>query len=287
MSRTDVNDAGVERCRLVLSDVDGTLVTSDKELTTASIDAAAALRDAGIGLAITSGRPPQGMQMLVEPLRIETPIAAFNGGMFVDAAMGVIEAHTIPKHVLGDIVEFIAAEGLDVWLYRGTDWFVPATTAPHVEHEAFTVQFEPIVLTDLDEVVSAASGPGTMGVAKVTGVSDDHELVARVEARTRDRFGAHVSAARSQDYYLDVTHPRANKGGVVEYLSRTLGIPTAAIAVLGDMPNDVLMFARAGLSIAMGNAGREVQRAARHMTATNDEDGFAAAVHRYILPTAR
>ena len=97
-----------------------------------------------------------------------------------------------------------------------------------------------------------------------------------------DAFGDHVSAARSQPYYLDVTHPHANKGGVVAVPVGALRIPPEEIATIGDMPNDVLMFAHSGLSIAMGNADREVQRAARRVTTSNDDDGFAQrrrAVH--------
>jgi len=69
----------------------------------------------------------------------------------------------------------------------------------------------------------------------------------------------------------------------VKFLSAKYGVPTEEIATIGDMPNDVLMFAHSGLSIAMGNADREVQRAARRVTTSNDEDGFAHAVHRFIL----
>jgi hydroxymethylpyrimidine pyrophosphatase-like HAD family hydrolase len=93
-----------------------------------------------------------------------------------------------------------------------------------------------------------------------------------------------VAAARSQPYYLDVTHPDANKGAVAQYLARTYSIPTDSIATIGDMPNDVLMFAHSGLSIAMGNASLEVQRAARRVTTSNADEGFAAAVERFILP---
>ena len=114
-------------------------------------------------------------------------------------------------------------------------------------------------------------------------MSDDHDAVARAGAAAHDEFGDHVSASRSQPYYLDVTHPQANKGGVVKFLSAKYGIPTDEIATIGDMPNDVLMFAHSGLSIAMGNANREVQRAARRVTTSNDEDGFANAVHRFVL----
>ena len=272
-------------CELVLTDVDGTLVTPDKALTPAAVAAVGALRDADIRFAVTSGRPPWGMEMLVGPLALDTPIAAFNGGMFVDDHMRVGESRTLPEALLPDIVEHLDASGLDVWLYCGADWFLRDVDAPHVAGEADTVEFAPTVVADLGEVVAGAMAEGGPGIVKITGVSDDHDLVARTEASARERFGAEVSAARSQDYYLDVTHPAANKGGVVEHLSALYGIAPEAIVVLGDMPNDVLMFAKAGVSIAMGNADREVQRAARHVAPSNERDGFAEAVHRFILPT--
>jgi hydroxymethylpyrimidine pyrophosphatase-like HAD family hydrolase len=94
-----------------------------------------------------------------------------------------------------------------------------------------------------------------------------------------------VTAAASQPYYLDVTHPQANKGEVAKYLADLYKLSTAEIATIGDMPNDVLMFAHSGLSIAMGNADPQVQRAARRITGTNDNEGFAEAVRRFVLPT--
>jgi hydroxymethylpyrimidine pyrophosphatase-like HAD family hydrolase len=107
--------------------------------------------------------------------------------------------------------------------------------------------------------------------------------VAATTEQAREKFGDHVSAAQSQPYYLDITHPRANKGEVVNYLSAHLGIPGNQFVTIGDMPNDVLMFARSGLSIAMGNASPEVQRAARHVTASNEQEGFAKAMDRFVL----
>jgi Cof subfamily protein (haloacid dehalogenase superfamily) len=262
--------------RLMLSDVDGTLVTPDKVLTPASVEAVRRLGEAGILFAVTSGRPPRGMSMLVEPLRLTTPVAAFNGGLFVDDAMRPLEEHAVPADVVPQVVALIQGRGLDPWVYRGSDWLLRDADAPHVDREAWTVGFRPTVVDDLDDAVD--------DVVKITGVSDDHDLVAAVEADARDRFGDRVSAARSQPYYLDVTHPQANKGGVVRYLSARFGIPTEQIATIGDMPNDVLMFAHSGLSIAMGNAGREVQRAARHVTTSNDDDGCAHAVERFVIP---
>ena len=92
-----------------------------------------------------------------------------------------------------------------------------------------------------------------------------------------------MTAATSQPYYLDVTHPDANKGFVAKYLAHGYQLSTDEIATIGDMPNDVLMFAHSGLSIAMGNADPQVQRAARRSTDSNENEGFAKAVERFVL----
>jgi Cof subfamily protein (haloacid dehalogenase superfamily) len=201
--------------RLLLADVDGTLVTQDKVLTKRAIAAVAKLRQAGILFAVTSGRPPRGMSMLIEPLELETPIAAFNGGLFAHPDMSVIEQRVIPDDVIPGVIELLAAHGVDVWVYRGADWFVPDVNGPHVDREAWTVKFDP---TPIESFASVSDG-----VAKVVGVSDDHDAVQKAAAAVRERFGDHVSAARSQPYYADVTNPHANKGAVVRYLSEAYG----------------------------------------------------------------
>jgi len=156
--------------RLLLADVDGTLVTQDKLLTERAIEAVRGLGDAGILFALTSGRPPRGMQMLIEPLGLSTPIAAFNGGLIVEPDMTVIEQKVIPDELVDPIVARLGSSGLDVWVYQGADWFVVDLKAPHVAREAFTVQFDPTPVANFDGL--------TNGVAKIVGVSDDHELFA-------------------------------------------------------------------------------------------------------------
>ena len=273
-----MNDTSAGRIRLLLADVDGTLVTPDKVLTDRAVAAVRKLGEAGILFAITSGRPPRGMSMLIEPLGLTTPIAAFNGGLLVNADMSVIEQRVLPEELVRPAADLMGSSGLDVWLYRGADWYVPDPNGSHVAREAATVRFQPEVMTGLDGLTS--------GVAKLVGVSDDVDAVARAATAAHDRFGDHMTAARSQPYYLDITHPDANKGAVARYLSAKYSIPPEAIATIGDMPNDVLMFAHSGLSIAMGNASLDVQRAARRITTPNTDEGFATAVERFVLPGA-
>jgi hypothetical protein len=270
----------VNDIRVLVADVDGTLVTHAKVLTRGAIDAAHRLRARGIDLVITSGRPPRGMAMLVGPLGLTTPIAGFNGGMVVAPDLHtIIQQRTISVSVARDVVDDLLAAGLDVWVYRGADWFVRDPSTLRARHEQATVQFPPTVVADLYSVLD--------GAVKIVGTSEDHELVSRCEAELRDRVGSDVSAARSQPYYLDVTHPDANKGMVVRDVARALSIPTSRIAAIGDMPTDVLMFGLAGVSIAMGNASLEVQRCARYVTTSNEDEGFAKAVDRFILNGAR
>ena len=136
--------------RLLIADVDGTLVTHDKVLTERARAAVAKMRSAGIEFAITSGRPPRGMQMLIEPLALTTPIAAFNGGMFIKSDLSVIEQRVLQSDVIEAAMETLRAYKLDTWIYRGTEWFVRERHGAHVDREEWTVKFPPTVVPDLN-----------------------------------------------------------------------------------------------------------------------------------------
>jgi len=263
----------------LLTDVDGTLVTKDKVITARASQALKRLRELGLVFTITSGRPPRGMRMLVTPLGLTLPMAAFSGGVIVLPDLSVVDQRTLPDYVLLSLVEMIQSFGLDVWLYSATDWYVRSREAPRVDRESSTVQFEPTVVRNFDHVLTE--------IVKIVGVSNDHARVAACEAALQEEFGTQVTAARSQLHYLDVTHPTANKGTVIERLSRYLKIPLQQIATIGDQLNDVPMFKLSGLSIAMGNASEEVKRQAMYVTSSFGDEGFANAVENYILPRAK
>ena len=262
------------RVRLLIADVDGTLVTQDKVLTPRAIEAVKNLHDAGILFGLTSGRPPRGMKMLIEPLRLTGPIAGFNGGAIVNPDLTPVSKQLLPPEVVAEALPLVLKHGLDVFLYSDLDWFVRDENAPHVAREAWTVQFSPTVVHDFDSLMD--------GVVKIVGVGDDFDAVARCAKDMQEWSAGRMSAARSQPYYLDMTNPKANKGEVVGMFSQFCKVPPSQIATIGDMPNDVLMFQKSGLSIAMGNASAEVQKSATFVTASNEEEGFAKAVERLL-----
>jgi Cof subfamily protein (haloacid dehalogenase superfamily) len=261
--------------RLVVADVDGTLVTPDKILTPRARAAVRAIVKAGIAFTITSGRPPRGMKMLIDELELRHPITAFNGGLFVWPDLSVIRERLVPRELVQPVMNLLTKSGLDVWIYTANGWRVRSRHGPHVDREEWTVKFPPTVVSAFDS--------GLDGVIKIVGVSDDHQAMARCVEEVQRTSGQQVSAALSQPYYLDVTHPKANKGEVVSALSALLAIPTVQIATIGDVPNDVLMFERSGVSIAMANASSEVQHAAKFVTKSNTEEGFALAMERFVL----
>jgi hypothetical protein len=100
----------------------------------------------------------------------------------------------------------------------------------------------------------------------------------------REAFGGRATIGMSQTYYLDVTHPLANKGDGIAILARIAGVELTEVAVLGDQYNDVPMFQRAGIAISMGQAPEPVKAEADYVSTSNDDDGVAHAIETILLP---
>ncbi len=264
------------RTRLVVSDVDGTLVQTDKSLAASTVAAAGRLRAVGIPLGIVSARPPRGLLWIADELGLAGLLAGFNGGTIAQPDGTVVEQHTVPPDAARTALELFARNGVSAWFFTAEEWLVHDPNGPHVDHERHTVRFNERVVESFDAVIDQGG--------KVVGVTDDAPLLARLEQELQGLLGNTANAKRSQTYYLDVTHRDANKGNAVRALAAHVGVDLADVVVLGDMANDLPMFDVAGFAIAMGNASAEVQGRAAAVTGSNDGDGWAQAVDRLILP---
>lgn len=264
----------MSRIKLVISDCDGTLVTPDKQLTPATLEAVAALHAAGIGFTVTSSRPSFGMRMLIAPLQITLPIGGFNGSSIVLPDMTPLTQHLIPHDAARRSVELLTRNGIDVWIFTSDKWVISNRDGVYVTHEANTIQSAPTVVSDF--------APYLERCCKIVGASKDAQMLARCEAQMQDMLGNAAHAARSQSYYLDVTPPGQDKGNFVDAMALRLGVDNDAVATLGDMRNDVPMFKRSGVSFAMGNAPDDVKAQASHVTTANTDDGFAKAIETLI-----
>jgi len=266
----------MRRFSLVISDVDGTLVTHDKRLTDRTIAAVRRLHERGIGFSICSSRPPFGLRMMIEPLQLRLPFGGYNAGGIVEPDLTVVEQKLIPPEAAKEAVGAFQAHGVDCWVFTGNAWRIVDPDGAHVEHETHTVQTAPTVVPAFTDADFAAVG-------KIVGPSDDHAKVAHLTELLQAALAGRANVARSQPYYCDVIPPGIDKGRLVELLGNRLAVPREEILVLGDMENDLEMFAKAGFAVAMGNASEAIKQVADATTLSNDEDGCAVAIERYVL----
>ncbi len=264
---------------MLVTDVDGSLVTRDKLLTPAAIAAARDLKAAGIAFTAVSSRPPRGMAMLIEPLGLSLPLGAFNGGTIFMPDMAIIEQRSVPREAAEHAVKVMRDYGADIWVFSGDKWLITNPDGDYVPREKRTVQFEPTVVADLAPYLGSAG--------KIVGSSKDFDRLHQCELVLEKELLGIATARRSQNYYLDITPPATDKGYAVRTLAQAVNIPLNEVVVIGDMVNDLPMFRVAGLAIAMGNGSDEVKAAADHVTDTNDNDGFAKAVANFILARSR
>lgn len=261
---------------LVVTDVDGTLVKTDKSLTPRAVAAVGRLHERGVAFSICSSRPPFGQRMLIAPLQLTLPFGGYNGGSIVNPDLTPVEQKLLSVEAARDAVAMFEERGVaSIWVFTGGEWLIRDAAGDHVDLEIHTIATPPTVVPNFDGRLDA--------VSKIVGASKNHDRIADCVAAGQATLAGRATVARSQAYYCDITPPGIDKGRLVDLLAEKLGVPRAEIAVLGDMGNDVQMFARAGFAIAMGNATPEVKALAQATTSSNDDDGFAAAIERYIL----
>jgi Cof subfamily protein (haloacid dehalogenase superfamily) len=260
---------------LVISDVDGTLLDDSKQLSPGATAAVQRLYKAGIRFTIASARPPQLTRALVQQLAVREPFACFNGALIVGPDKSVLKKLPITTADAQIVADWIVRSGFDLWVWTDHDWFVSNPSGPHVSHHEELMGSKATVLPTRDMAKFC--------VLKLVGVSEDHAGLARAEQEAPSLGCRSISATRSSEYYLDVTDAGANKGAVVLTLSEMLGIPAVAMATIGDMTTDTLMFRQSGISIAMGNAHDDVKALATAVTKSNNDDGFAYAMDTVVL----
>lgn len=112
---------------------------------------------------------------------------------------------------------------------------------------------------------------------------DEPEVLENLIEHLSDDFKSRYNIFRSAGFYLEVIHPEASKGKAVHHLADKLGLTRDEVMCLGDHENDRDMIEYAGLGVAMGNAIDSIKEIANFVTTTNNEDGVAVAVEKFVL----
>lgn len=262
--------------RLVVSDIDGTLIRKDKTLSDGNVAAAHRLSEAGVPMTLISARPISGMRWIGGRMGLPGPFGAFNGGVIFTADGTILEHHTLDEGVARQVLAHLESYPIIRWLFADGAWFASEADGEHTPREVLSANVSPVLGPDFGDNAAHAD--------KIVAVTDDAALLDRIEAEVKALVGDDATVARSQTYYLDITAPAANKGAGIAALARAFGVALDETAALGDQANDLPMFACTGFSVAMGQAPDHVKQAAKEVAATNDDDGVADAIDRFILP---
>ena len=262
--------------RLLVCDIDGTLVRHDKSLPDENISAVRDLVARGIPVSLISARPPAGVESIARALGLKGLMGAFNGGTLFEPGGRELASFKVPHTTAHGLVDLYDQPRVTTWMFAGGAWLTSDPENPHTPREVVSSGLQPQSTRDF--------APWLGKVEKLVAVCDDDPVMDRIEATAREMAGVTATVSRSQDYYLDATAPQGNKGEGLSAIARLLGVPLESVAVIGDQANDVAMFRRAGLAIAMGQARPGVREVAHEVTASNEDAGVADAIGRFILP---
>jgi Cof subfamily protein (haloacid dehalogenase superfamily) len=258
--------------RLLALDVDGTLLDPDHQLRPATVAAVRACLDAGVAVALATGRLSQAIRPICTALGLGGPQVVVNGALVVDIDSGEVLASSLLGDAQLDIVEpYVRALGVPYCVF-GLEEIYALPGMPGLE---LLQEFgEPV-----PRRVPALRSAYVPAMTKLLTISPD----ASHDAMLRRELSGVVSVVRTHRLFFEFLAPEASKGHGVTLLAERLGLRLEQVAAIGDSFNDLSMFAIAGLSIAMGQAPAEVRERAHFVTGDNAHDGCAEAIRRYVL----
>src|SRR5262249_53498499 len=218
----------MKKISLVVSDIDGTLITSNHEVTESGRRTAARIQESGIALSLASSRPPRSIAPIAEILGLRSPFASFNGGLITKADGEVVTRSTLAPSTTARVKAIADECSLAVWLYAGEEWWAPWRDA-FVDREEHTSGFGPSIECYSERL--------TRDCSKLTVVGHP-DMVSKARERVWAELASEVSASCSKPRFLDITARGIHKGTVIVRLAEVFGISASQVAVIGDGPND-------------------------------------------------
>ena len=262
--------------KLFVTDLDGTVLPKGWQVSPVNIEAAKAAMDAGIIVAVATGRMYQTARPVAEALGVNVPVITYNGALIKSTGGKVYYESFLPADVVADVISFCEQKDWYIQSYSHDELCFPFHTKEAEEYEAAQhVKGKALGWDGLKKC-----GEHVCKLLLVTSGAEESE--ARIRA-LRETFGSRVTVARSNANYVEIINPGVSKAEGIRQLSRELGIAMEDVVAIGDSDNDLPMLRAAGFSIAMGNAAPQVKAVCDEVTAACEENGFAKAVYDFVL----
>lgn len=263
--------------RLVAMDLDDTLLCDDFTISERTLAAVSAARELGVKITLATGRMPGSARPYAEQLALDVPVINYHGAMIQNAlSREIIYRRVIPVNLAEEIVEFLQKKQFYVQIYLGDRVFTQELNKySDIYKRIASVRIEQ---RDLFQLLKEEPE----GVEKMLVISEEHELGSLADILSQ-RYGRLIHITKSKPMFLELTEITVNKGVALACLAELYGVAREEVMAIGDSFNDIEMLEYAGLGVAMGNARSEVQTKADVITGTNQEDGVAQALERYVL----
>lgn len=269
--------------KMLVLDIDGTLTTSDKKISPATLEALLRVQKDGCHVVLASGRPTAGVLPFAKMLKLHefgNYILTFNGAKILQMKTNsVIYDKTLPPDVIPVLYEEAIASRVGLITYEGNAAIASTPINHYIEYAA---RINKISVTQVPDFPSYVSFP----VNKCL-MSEEPEMLIPVEERLKKRFQGLLSICRSEPFFLEIMPQGINKAASLQRLIKLLGLTQDEIICCGDGFNDISMIEFAGLGVAMGNAQEIVKKSADFVTGSNDEDGLVTVINRFFPCSSR
>ncbi|MDD2436124.1 MAG: Cof-type HAD-IIB family hydrolase [Massilibacteroides sp.] len=270
--------------KLLVLDVDGTLLNNEKELSKQTLATLLKVQQMGVRIVLASGRSTFGLQHLIEKLELKNNggyVLAYNGGQIIDVKNNEVlfEKRINPK-MIPYLERKAQKNGFGIFTYYKNQLFTTNPKNNHIQEEAQLNQMEIVAVDNLSAATDFAP-------CKCVLVSDNEQALIQLKDHWRKRLSGVLDVYRSEPFFLEVVPEFIDKGNTLGVLIEKLGIGAEEVMAIGDGRRDFSMIQMAGLGIAMGNAQKSIQACADYVTDTNDNDGVAVAVQKFIIAEVR
>lgn len=263
---------------VLVLDVDGTLMRTDKTISQKTIDEIVRIQEAGIKVAIASGRCTAGIMPTARKIRLDEfggYIVSYNGGCISNAKTGeIIYNVNLPEGIVPEIYEFSKKEKTGIMTYHNNDIIAENDADKYIQIDAKGCDIDIHVVEDFGKEVIYP-----VNKCLLTG---DPDFMATVEPKAAKAFEGRLSVYRSEDFYVEMMPLGIDKAYGLAKLLQCLGYHRNQMICCGDGFNDISMIQYAGLGVAMANASEEVRNSADYIAPHCDEDGLVDVIKRFI-----
>lgn len=275
----NINNKGTKMDKkIIFLDLDGTLTNDEKKITPKTKEALMDIQKRGHIVALASGRPTPGMGFIAKELELEKYggyVMSFNGGKIIDwKTKETVFENTLDRKYLPDLIRYARQNNLGLITYDNKQGLVATRVDPYVMLETVKINRIPAFLTDVVKYVDYNPNKCLYTV--------DPEISEYHEKRLAQKFGDVLSVYRSTDYFIEIVPKGIDKAASIKVLIDKLNIPHENTIACGDGFNDLSMIKYAAVGVAMENAVDAVKESADYITASNNDDGIAEVVEKFI-----